>query len=141
MTERKGQPGNAPKRIQRKRSRGWRMPEGAVYVGRPGPFGNPFKVEAYWAAGYSGSLEVASQHCVDAYRAWILGQDHWAHSIPLKPPPSVTQLRGKDLACWCPLGRACHADALLEICNAPQSQPRSSAEAHYYASVEREAGQ
>jgi hypothetical protein len=24
-----------PIRIQRKRTRGWRMPEGAVYVGRP----------------------------------------------------------------------------------------------------------
>lgn len=33
-----------PKRIQRKRSKGWRMPEGAVYVGRPTKWGNPFCV-------------------------------------------------------------------------------------------------
>ena len=26
-------------------------------------------------------------------------------------------LRGKDLACWCPLGRPCHADVLLELAN------------------------
>jgi hypothetical protein len=25
----------SPKRIQRKRTKGWRMPEGAIYVGRP----------------------------------------------------------------------------------------------------------
>jgi hypothetical protein len=30
-------------RIQRKRSKGWRMPEGAVYVGRGSKWGSPFK--------------------------------------------------------------------------------------------------
>lgn len=34
---------SAPRRIQRKRIKGWRMPEGAVYVGRPGRWGNPFR--------------------------------------------------------------------------------------------------
>lgn len=33
-----------PKRIQRKRTKGWRMPEGAVYVGRGSKWGNPFAV-------------------------------------------------------------------------------------------------
>lgn len=28
-----------PKRIQRKRTKGWRMPPGAVYVGRPTKWG------------------------------------------------------------------------------------------------------
>jgi hypothetical protein len=32
----------APKRIQRRRIKGWTMPEGAVYVGRPTRFGNPY---------------------------------------------------------------------------------------------------
>jgi hypothetical protein len=31
-----------PERIQRKRTKGWRMPEGAVYVGRGSKWGNPF---------------------------------------------------------------------------------------------------
>ena len=31
-----------PKRIQRQRTKGYRMPEGAVYVGRPTRWGNPF---------------------------------------------------------------------------------------------------
>lgn len=29
-----------PKRIQRERRKGWRMPEGAIYVGRPTKWGN-----------------------------------------------------------------------------------------------------
>ena len=32
----------SPQRIQRKRTKGWRMPKDAVYVGRPGRWGNPF---------------------------------------------------------------------------------------------------
>lgn len=38
-----------PERIQRRRTRGWRMPEGAVYVGRPSKWGNPLTMEAYRA--------------------------------------------------------------------------------------------
>lgn len=34
---------SAPKRIQRQRTAGWRMPTGAIYVGRPGKWGNPFR--------------------------------------------------------------------------------------------------
>ena len=33
-----------PERIQRRRTKGWRMPEGAVFVGRPTKWGNPFVV-------------------------------------------------------------------------------------------------
>lgn len=29
------------------------------------------------------------------------------------------ELRGKNLACWCAIGAACHADVLLEIANTP----------------------
>lgn len=33
-----------PKRIQRKRTSGWRMPENTVSVCRPGKYGNPLKL-------------------------------------------------------------------------------------------------
>jgi hypothetical protein len=111
-----------PKRIQRKRTRGWRMPNNAVYVGRPTRFGNPFTPEQYWAAGYGGSYEVAVRHCVEAYAAWLKGEKHWAHG-DLKPIPDLSELRGKDLACWCPLldknGNPvpCHAQVLIELAN------------------------
>ncbi len=37
----------SPKRIQRKRTKGWRMPDGAVFVGRPSRWGNPFQHRHY----------------------------------------------------------------------------------------------
>ena len=35
-------PQTTPKRIQRRRTKGWRMPPNTVYVGRPTRWGNPF---------------------------------------------------------------------------------------------------
>ena len=43
---------------------------------------------------------------VEAYRDWVA-------SYPL----DLAQLRGKDLACFCPLDQPCHADILLELAN------------------------
>jgi len=40
-----------PDRLQRKRTAGWRMPPGAVYVGRPTIWGNP------WRVGNPGTVE------------------------------------------------------------------------------------
>lgn len=107
-----------PKRIQRKRAKGWRMPVGVVSVTRPGKWGNPWTPEKYWAAGYSGTIDVAIQHCIEAYCAWLKGEGHWAHPIPAPPVPDLLELRGKDLACWCALGSPCHADVLLDLANA-----------------------
>ena len=90
-----------PKRIQRKRTKGWRMPEGAVYVGRPTKWGNPFSV-------FRGNY----QRAVGQYRYWLMADEEgWAVLN------DVGALRGKDLACWCPLDQPCHADVLLELAN------------------------
>lgn len=96
----------APKRIQRKRSKGWRMPAGAVYVGRPTKYGNPFRV----------GLDVPTRFdATKQFRSWI------GRNLPTWNMPTVEQikaeLRGKDLACFCPLDAPCHADVLLEIAN------------------------
>lgn len=106
-----------PIRIQRKRTRGWRMPAGAVYVGRPTKFGNHWTLKAYFDAGYKSSEEEAAKVCVEAFRAWLEGRHHWGHPIPLPPVPDLEELRGKDLACWCKPGAWCHADILLELAN------------------------
>lgn len=37
---------------------------------------------------------------------------------------NIGQLRGHDLACWCPLDQPCHADVLLELANAPIAEDR-----------------
>jgi hypothetical protein len=97
-----------PQRIQRKRIKGWRMPANAVYVGRPTKWGNPY---------YLGSLrkpggELGMSQVIENYRHWILGGGVGKDKLDPK------ELRGKDLACWCPLDQPCHADVLLELANA-----------------------
>lgn len=85
-----------PKRIQRKRIKGWRMPINTVYVGRPTDWGNPFSVKEYGREG-----------AIAKYRYWLL----------TRAVLELEDIRGKNLACWCPLTQPCHADILLEIAN------------------------
>ena len=96
----------APKRIQRKRTKGWRMPENAVYVGRPTKWGNPYLI----SDGHT------RQEAVDLYRGY------WQSELALCSDnyADLEFLRGKDLACWCPLDQPCHADVLLELANAEE---------------------
>lgn len=99
------------KRIQRKRSKGWKMPEGAVYVGRPTKWGNPYKVgQAVGPHAYPMSAFEAR----DNYRAWLESCNEYS---TISEAVAKQELSGKDLACWCPLDQACHADVLLEIAN------------------------
>lgn len=101
-----------PQRIQRKRTKGWRMPDGAVYVGRGTQWGNPFKVHD---AIIGTSLGLTRAQAIAQYRHEIVQRNggvlgfnrFWVES----------HLRGRDLACWCPLDKPCHADVLLELAN------------------------
>lgn len=88
----------APARTLNKKVHG--IPPGAVYVGRPGKWGNPFEI------GRDGDRqEVISRH-----RAWLCNNPTLLACLP--------ELKGKDLVCWCaPL--ACHADTLREMANKP----------------------
>ncbi len=169
-----------PQRIQRKREKGWRMPDGAVYVGRGTKWGNPFAYRTPYAlmrepavhepgkpAEYEGRISSDGQYhpyclpggkiipctvrymtlaeCVEHYRMAIVGPSASmlaAHPSAKKHGGWLTyrvyegpkrlgiwtiravtaadvrrELAGKDLACWCPLGQPCHADALLELAN------------------------
>lgn len=116
-----------PKRIQRKRTKGWRKPEGAVYVGRPNKWGNPFppgRKMAELGIGLiadSGLLpivkadhahEITLEESLLLYRIYILGCIKHNGNYYI-----IGNLRGKDLMCWCPLDQPCHADVLLEIAN------------------------
>ena len=89
-----------PKRIQRKRTKGWRMPENAVYVGRPTKWGNPYTLNMY-------------ENLSDVMFCF----EHYARLKSEKDPEWLRPLRGKSLACWCPLDQPCHADVLLELAN------------------------
>lgn len=106
-----------PKRIQRKRAKGWRMPEGAVYVGRPTKWGNPNDWREYEIRQGDVPWDVdpksfARQLAADQFRA-----DLSDGVLTVSVADIRSELRGKDLACWCPLGQRCHADVLLELAN------------------------
>lgn len=126
-----------PQRIQRKRTKGWRMPQGAAYVGRGSRWGNPFHVHnGHSIVGPSWSDARDNWGCVTAAN---VTSAYITQSEPMGPADSIghfkmltsvrqrderermeqwlSPLRGKDLACWCPLDQPCHADVLLELAN------------------------
>ena len=110
-----------PTRIQLSRRKGARKPAGAVVVARPSIWGNPFRVSEAIEAGYPPASVVS------AFEDWLTG-DPWACGIDRYESrravilDRIGELRGKDLACWCPLDQPCHADVLLRLANA-EDQP------------------
>ena len=85
-----------PQRIQRSRQHKMLSPNGLpiVYVGRPSKWGNPFKVED------------SRQEAVDRFAEYLAAANL-----------DLAVLKGKNLACWCPLDQPCHADVLLKLAN------------------------
>jgi len=70
-----------------------------VYIGRPGPFGNPFTI------GRDGTRE----EVVEKYAEWVLTQPELLAKIKV-------ELNGKILGCWC-APELCHGDILMELAN------------------------
>jgi hypothetical protein len=98
---------SAPKRIQRKRTKGWRMPEGAVNVTRPSEWSNPFRIgRTVDVDGFV--LTITRPLAVALFQALVDGEQGLAEQIR-------HELAGKTLMCWCPLDQPCHADVLLEL--------------------------
>lgn len=87
-----------PKRIQQKRTKGWRMPGNAQSVAFPTKYQNPHRD--------------VRPRC----KAVQLYRDHLADH-PELVEAARRELKGKDLACWCPLDDCCHADVLIELAN------------------------
>lgn len=74
------------------------VPAGAVYVGRPTKWGNPFVI------GRDGSRA----DVVRKYEEWIVQQPDLMQALG--------ELKGKSLVCWC-APEACHADVLMRLSN------------------------
>jgi hypothetical protein len=115
----------SPHRVQLRRTKGWRMPPNTVSVARPGKFGNPFRILGedgfaliVDAGGRSHNIDdpadqATNWHNVHA-QAVALFRERATDALP-----DLSPLRGKNLACWCPLDQPCHADVLLELANTP----------------------
>ena len=94
------------KRIQRKRTKGWKMPANTVYVGRPTKYGNPYKP----SRNRFGNIK-SREDAITAY-------ENYLKRFLIAQPDFLDDLKGKDLACWCPLNKPCHADVLLKFLEA-----------------------
>ncbi len=115
----------SPQRIQLRRTKGWRKPEGAVVVTRPSRWGNPYRVLRHgdgWMVRGNGQAIMAAEPSRDMTRAeaaeWAV--DKFRQMYPAGSQNAYMariQLAGHDLACWCPLNIPCHADVLLEVAN------------------------
>jgi hypothetical protein len=124
-----------PQRIQLRRTKGWRKPEGCITVARPSRWGNPYRLARpreqrpgpapitvvhadKWGrmtgpawGGFSDETE-ATAFAVDLYRRALLAamarEEGW-FDYYLGP------LVGHDLGCWCVIGAPCHGDVLLTL--------------------------
>jgi hypothetical protein len=118
-----------PKRIQLRRIKGWKKPENTTVVTRNTRWGNPYVI------GKDGTRE----QCVGQFQAMLLGrllpeggtQAYLNNIVTIQRARS--ELRGKNLACFCrlcpahadgkPLGvecsdcAGCHSDVLLRWAN------------------------
>lgn len=108
-----------PVRIQLSRRAGFSLLEHslatngliAVNCARPGKWGNPWKI-----CEHSSTLGriMSRADAVRRFRDDLLSA---GGNFKALRDGASTRLRGKNLACWCPLGEACHADVLLELAN------------------------
>lgn len=111
-----------PQRIQRKRTKGWRMPPNTMSVTRPGRWGNPFfpgsglSMGGFDAEMFMVNPPPTPANCVKWFGIRLRAMEK--HE-PKAFEALIAPLRGKDLACWCKLGEPCHADVLIAMANAP----------------------
>lgn len=69
-----------PSRVVMSRRKGYRKPEGAVYVGRPSKWGNPFPLDGPWITwtavglGYMGDKNGRRDAAVALYRGWMTAE-------------------------------------------------------------------
>jgi hypothetical protein len=121
-----------PIRIQRKRSNGWKMPENTMYVGRPTKWGNPIIINGdciyidvkyrrkmlspgpFLTVGDISDVVYLFEKLMDGTVFQNADLQHWADHFKTL---DLSELKGKNLACWCPLDKPCHADVLLKYAN------------------------
>ena len=121
-----------PQRIQLSRRAGWRKPDNTVVVSRPGRWGNPWTISDLmeeWPHPETPTLPDLRQVAAERFRAWLAGDLVCDGGYPASNQRrdevlrDLHLLRGRNLACWCPLPSPgqpdhCHAAVLLELANA-----------------------
>jgi hypothetical protein len=87
------------------------MPANTVKVDRTTRWGNP------WPVGKEGPLGRTAPDAEGSVGLF----DQMLHDSQMREaaryPTDLSPLRGRNLACWCPIGTPCHADVLLKLAN------------------------
>ena len=106
-----------PERLQRRRTKGYTLPAGAVIVDRTTRFGNPFTTKQ----GYT------REECAARFETYLIVRRNphpgWRDLLAYPSDEEIRrELGGRDLACWCPLPAEgepdhCHASVLLVWAN------------------------
>jgi hypothetical protein len=112
----------SPQRIHRKRTKGWRIPPNTVCVTRPGRWSNPFRVGGWFKWERRGAIRPLREAGRPGQRGFTLITDKamavaWFARLMKIDDRDLSELRGKNLACWCRPGETCHADLLLRLAN------------------------
>lgn len=99
------------------------IPEGAVYVGRPTKWGNPFIIGEYGNREQVVKIfRLVAEHVMVPFTeqgstlSIDFGSDQLNQWKLTFDRDDILELRGKDLVCWC-APEACHADILMELAN------------------------
>jgi len=116
-----------PVRLQLSRKKGARLvsPNGLPIkvVSRPSKFANPYRLDDYRIEGEKDKNKIKEIQREMAVR------DFDAALYLASPPNPIAgyldftiddvkrELKGFNLACWCPLEHECHADVLLRLAN------------------------
>lgn len=93
----------------------------AVALHRAWITGAPISVQPWQTQRSGGAIEFSDgtvRTLADHCQGIALGAAGLFPAPELLPPPTnFDELRGHDLACWCPVDEPCHADVLLELAN------------------------
>lgn len=130
-----------PRRVQQARTKGSRLPAGACSIVAPSRYGNPFRIIGTCVVGMnwpdlvewdhgigimpaadvlyaeSATHAGAVEQAVDLYRQLLQQRQQWWE--PTRFAKWISDARGRDLSCYCPLTQPCHGDSLLEAANSP----------------------
>lgn len=122
-----------PKRIQLRRTKGWRKPAGAVVVSRPSKWGNPHRIDRFCFCPFGAEPTPCDDFGTKRGCQWLLidererqeravavtrfREDLVGGRLRFTVADVRRELRGKSLCCWCPAGLPCHADILLREAN------------------------
>ncbi|MEP7048943.1 MAG: DUF4326 domain-containing protein [Pseudomonadota bacterium] len=104
-----------PGRLRRSRAKGSRLTATnglpIVVVSRPSRWGNPFPIDTSQPAQEVARLRALA---VKKFERALHGP---GSQLGFTRADVRRELKGKNLACWCPLDGPCHADVLLRVAN------------------------